>query len=637
MRTVAFLLLFGLSGNLLAAGLSKQEKRANTAIETTVRNAGKSFSAGKFEEAGEAIRQAMKQIDLAMKDGSSALFDALQPSMKRVARAHTLLEFEGITLPPFHQPNRPKTDRSERSMKPETGLPKTRKPKRSPAKPPPSAEISFTKTVAPILVDRCGRCHVAQSKGKFSMATYAALMTGAPEGVVIFAGDTVGSRLVETIESGDMPRGGGKVTSDEFATLKKWIQTGATFDGEDIDAPIDGRSMPTPAPDNSTPVVRKATGNETVSFSKDIAPLLIENCKGCHLDATRTRGGLRLDTFVQLLRGGDSGAIIQPGKSEASLLIKKLKGTEGERMPAGGRPPLSDQSVTLIAKWIDEGAVLDGASETQPLTVMSQLAWAASATAKEISERRQSIIERNLSLVVGADKEFKSKPTENFFVVGPVAQETIDLVAQLAEQQMKTAAIVVSPRDGSTFRGRATIVVLPKRYDYSEFAKMIEQRSLPADWSSHWNFDGIDAYVAMVASDVDDEKAIIPRLAAPIVSLAVATRGSDVPYWLAQGIGSAVTKEKTNRRDREGARKAELELSTALSAMKNAKQFLDGKLTPRQTDKIGEAIATSMLEGNGRRNFDQMMRQLTDGKPFEQAIVSAYRMTTEQLIEAWRP
>ena len=84
--------------------------------------------------------------------------------------------------------------------------------------------MSFTKNVAPILVNRCGRCHVSDSKGDFNMGTFAALMKGPPEGVVIFAGDTVGSRLIETIETGDMPRGGGKVTPDELKLLKEWIK-----------------------------------------------------------------------------------------------------------------------------------------------------------------------------------------------------------------------------------------------------------------------------------------------------------------------------------------------------------------------------------------------------------------------------
>ena len=35
------------------------------------------------------------------------------------------------------------------------------------------------------------------------------------------------------------------------------------------------------------------------------------------------------------------GSIIEPGKSSASLLVKKIKGESGDRMPAGGRPALS--------------------------------------------------------------------------------------------------------------------------------------------------------------------------------------------------------------------------------------------------------------------------------------------------------
>ena len=258
--------------------------------------------------------------------------------------------------------------------------------------------ISFTKTVAPILVSRCGRCHVSDSKGGFNMATFAALMKGPPEGVVIFAGDTIGSRLIETIETGDMPRGGGKVTPQELQTLKAWIVAGAKFDGADPGAPIAAGATPPPTTASPRPAARRATGKETVSFAAHVAPLLVDNCKGCHIDAMQTRGGLRMDTFAQMLRGGDSGAVITPGRGEASLLVKKLRGMVGQRMPAGGRPALSDESIKLISTWIDEGATLDGASETQPLSVMSQLAWASSATSKQMSERRQQLADKNMKL-----------------------------------------------------------------------------------------------------------------------------------------------------------------------------------------------------------------------------------------------
>jgi mono/diheme cytochrome c family protein len=636
MRTLAVLILFALSSPVFAADLSKSEKKLAAEIQASIRTAGKEYSAGEYEKAGQAVLQAMKQAESAVKEGSPELFDALQPSMQRISRAHTLLEFEGVSLPPFRRPERP-DPRLKPEPKPKPAKPKTAKsrPRRPKPSPPAPNQTSFTEVVAPILVSRCGRCHVADSKGKFSMATYAALMKGPPEGVVIFAGDFVGSRLIETIESGDMPRGGGKVTPTELATLKAWIQTGAKFDGPEPDAPIDGKSMPVPTTNNPRPMVRKATGNETVSFSRDVAPLLIDNCKGCHLQAMTTRGGLKMDTFAQLLRGGDSGSVIETGSGEASLLIKKLTGTEGQRMPAGGRPPLSDESISLISTWIDEGATLDGASESQPLTVMSQLAWAKMATPEEISKRRQLAVERNLG-IVASGKEFQSKVTDNFFVVGPVAEGTVDLVADLAESSVNTAASLVPAGDGQLFRGRATVIVLPKRYDYSEFAKMVEQRSLPTDWSSHWKFDGIDAYIAVVASNHDDETVIAQRLTPAIVSLAVATQGSGVPHWLADGVGRAITKKQSNRGDREAARNAESELIEAVSVMKNAKQFLDGKMTPEQTDRTGTAIAASMLEGKRRRSFDRTIGQLADGKSFEEAFGAAYGMTLEMYVEAWR-
>lgn len=618
------------------AELNPIEKRLVKAINDSVMKAGVSFKAGDYAAAGQSIEAAMKQVDAATKNGSADLFAAIEPAMSRIAKAHTMLEFEGVTLPPFRRPVLQETE-----MKPVVPVKPKPAPKppttRTPPTPAPNDGISFTKTVAPILANRCGGCHINGSKGGFSLATFAALMKGPPEGVVIFAGDTVGSRLIETIETGDMPRGGGKVSPDELKTLKAWIVAGAKFDGADPSAPItSGASTPMPSGNTASPAVTRATGNETVSFAADVAPLLVDNCNGCHIDAMQVRGGLRMDSFAQLLRGGDSGAVIVPGKGEQSLLVQKLRGAVGERMPAGGRPALSEDAIRLISTWIDEGATLDGASENQPLRVMSQLAWAASATPEQLSEKRLELAEKNMRLVVAGNGEVSTKTTDHFLVIGASAPGTIELVAELAEQQMKKVNTIVSASAGESFyNGKATIFVMPKRYSYSEFAKMVEGRSVPSDWTSHWQFDGIDAYVSLVASDRDEEEVLADRLVAPLISLAVATRGSGVPRWLSEGVGVAAAKRNSNSRDREARQKADSEVSAALAAMKNAKHFLDGKLTPEQTDRIGTAIATSILDRTHRRSFDNLLRQLQGGKPFKQAFFGAFRATEQEFVEAW--
>ncbi|HVY72005.1 MAG TPA: DUF1549 domain-containing protein, partial [Verrucomicrobiae bacterium] len=79
-------------------------------------------------------------------------------------------------------------------------------------------------------------------------------------------------------------------------------------------------------------------------------------CVQCH-GSTQHKGGLRLDTAAAALKGGDTGPAFAPGKSSGSLLIQTIKGAHADipRMPYK-RPPLVDDQIQLLAKWIDEGA-----------------------------------------------------------------------------------------------------------------------------------------------------------------------------------------------------------------------------------------------------------------------------------------
>src|SRR2546427_8731134 len=72
-----------------------------------------------------------------------------------------------------------------------------------------------------------------------------------------------------------------------------------------------------------------------VDFSRDIEPLFRTRCNGCH-GPQQQLSGLRLDRAEDALRGGYSGAVIQPGKSAESRLIRLVAGVEkGMIMPLG--------------------------------------------------------------------------------------------------------------------------------------------------------------------------------------------------------------------------------------------------------------------------------------------------------------
>jgi hypothetical protein len=97
-----------------------------------------------------------------------------------------------------------------------------------------------------------------------------------------------------------------------------------------------------------------------VDFLKDVQPVLTAKCMACHSGDT-PQAGLKAHTREDLLRGGKSGPSIIPGKGAESLLIAKMEGKKGLRMPPSG-PPLAPEVIERIRVWIDEGAKFDGAA-----------------------------------------------------------------------------------------------------------------------------------------------------------------------------------------------------------------------------------------------------------------------------------
>jgi hypothetical protein len=96
----------------------------------------------------------------------------------------------------------------------------------------------------------------------------------------------------------------------------------------------------------------------TVDFLKQVQPVLTAKCLGCHSGAS-AQAGLTLHTRADLLKGGASGPAIVPGNGAESLLVKKIRGERGMRMPPAGAP-LDAETIAIIKEWIDEGGKYDG-------------------------------------------------------------------------------------------------------------------------------------------------------------------------------------------------------------------------------------------------------------------------------------
>jgi hypothetical protein len=94
-----------------------------------------------------------------------------------------------------------------------------------------------------------------------------------------------------------------------------------------------------------------------LDFARDIQPIFVESCIRCH-GADHFESELRLDSLVALRRGGNSGPAIVPGRSDESVLLKKIVTDDrGEAMPPDGEgTPLTANQIETIRKWIDAGA-----------------------------------------------------------------------------------------------------------------------------------------------------------------------------------------------------------------------------------------------------------------------------------------
>src|SRR5215207_8380716 len=114
-----------------------------------------------------------------------------------------------------------------------------------------------------------------------------------------------------------------------------------------------------------------------VDFEHDVQPLLSENCLECHSQDKR-KGGLSLATYGDVLDGGKDGAVVRPGRSSRSLMIDRVKGTVGDRMPLD-ELPLSDEQIALLQRWIDQGARATPTSAAAPAPWEAPLALQAPA------------------------------------------------------------------------------------------------------------------------------------------------------------------------------------------------------------------------------------------------------------------
>jgi hypothetical protein len=95
-----------------------------------------------------------------------------------------------------------------------------------------------------------------------------------------------------------------------------------------------------------------------VDYTRDIKPILSDRCYACHgPDEKQRQKNLRLDVRESAVKSA-----ITPGDADASELVDRLQAEEKDYYmppPSSKKPRLTKEQISLIKRWINEGAKFD--------------------------------------------------------------------------------------------------------------------------------------------------------------------------------------------------------------------------------------------------------------------------------------
>jgi WD40 repeat protein len=152
-----------------------------------------------------------------------------------------------------------------------------------------------------------------------------------------------------------------------------------------------------------------------VSFINDVAPILKENCMGCHSGGKgKAKGKFDMTTYKSFREGGTKDDPITDGKPDESYIIEALNATDKTRMPPHQPGEIDDglpkAKIATIEQWIKEGAKLDeGIKEEANLIKELRARWKPptppAAFTKPVTVTSLAFTPDNAKLVVSGNHE----------------------------------------------------------------------------------------------------------------------------------------------------------------------------------------------------------------------------------------
>ncbi len=199
---------------------------------------------------------------------------------------------------------------------------------------------------------------------------------------------------------------------------------------------------------------------QTISFNRDIRPILSDRCFLCHgPDKSQRKVDLRLDVAEGALadRGGYHAVV--PGKPQQSELFQRITRKDKKRMPpASTGHQLTGKQIELIRRWIEQGAKYEKhwsfiAPKRPELPKVKNASWCKNPTDYFILSR---LDEEDISAAPEADRAtLIRRVTLDLTGLPPTPAEVDDFLADTSMNAYEKVVdrLLRSPRYGERMAG----------------------------------------------------------------------------------------------------------------------------------------------------------------------------------------
>ena len=505
--------------------------------------------------------------------------------------------------------------------------------------------VSFTKDIAPLINEKCLSCHGTMASGGLRLDTFANWKKGGKSGLLLTPGNPaqslIGARMATTDMNLRMPKNAAAIDKDKLTVLANWISQGAVFDGDSEDTVLGKLRTAKEAQEQESSIkIVKPKGTETVSFTKDVAPFMANLCLRCH-SGNNLRGGLSLETFYDMMKGGDSGHVVLPGEPrEKSRLFALTGGLELPRMPADNQVRITKQNYEDLKTWFDEGCVYDGVDPKTPLrSFVKTAAEMAMEKASTLSPAQFNTMRKEKT----AEQMKKAFPndtivtleSDDLLISGNAVEPRMKQIETWAKEHVASLRKGFGAPSGQPWKGRLAILVMKDRFSYEEFSQTINGRTASEGMQGHVvitpNLD--DAY--MVLEDVGDEvTAKSPGLRVNLIDHLTGAylkrTGANLPDWLLRGTGLSLAMKVAGKNAFIDAMPKEA--AAIVPTLVNPQDvFVDTSFSAGTVGAVGLTLVEYLMANGGPAKFGELVKALESGSTISEATTQCYGLDSATL------